>query len=145
MVHVAQVVCLWLMSNYAITLLWEYIYTYTYIHTMALTYIKPDKSTYLVLKDLAKMNGIDAHCNTQYTSIPFTCIRVLRVQPNFRYGKKVLVKRCTNKTKLRLPINTKLVPSLFNGQPKVNARERLELVGSLFPYIGLRWPYIVCL
>ena len=64
---------------------------------------------------------------------------------NFSLWKKVLVKRCTSKTNLRLLINTKLVPSHLNGQPKVDARERLELVGSLIPYIGLRWPYIVCL
>src|SRR6266496_2595964 len=63
---------------------------------------------------------------------------------NFSLWEKVLVKRSTSKTDLRLLINTKLVPSLSNGQPKVNARERLELVGSLIPYIGLRWPYIVC-
>ncbi len=86
MVHVAQVVCLWLMSNYAITLLWEYIYTYTYIHTMALTYIKPDKSTYLVLKDSAKMNGIDALQSN--TSIPFTCIAFYEYNQIFAMEKK---------------------------------------------------------
>ena len=49
---------------------------------MALTYIKPDKLTYLVLKDLAKMNGIDAHCIVQYTSIPFIFVLHTHYHPN---------------------------------------------------------------
>jgi hypothetical protein len=71
LVNVAQVVCLWLMCLTIPLLYYGDIHIYIYIYTMALTYIKPDKLTYLVLKDLAKMNGIDAHCIVQYTSIPF--------------------------------------------------------------------------
>ena len=70
---------------------------------------------------------------------------VLRVQPTFRYGNLVLVKRCTSKTHLRLLINTKLVPSLFKWPTESRRTGETRIDGSLIPYIGLRWPYSVCL